>query len=81
MLERWKPAIDKEEHISVMYMDLSKAIDTTNHDFLLAKLRAYGFSTSALNLLFNYLKNRKQKVVTNNETSSSKYITLTNLVR
>ena len=56
MLERWKPAIDKEEHISVMYMDLSKAIDTTNHDFLLAKLRAYGFSTSAINSLHSYLK-------------------------
>ena len=79
MLERWKQAIDK--YISLMYMDLSKGFDTINHDFLLAKLRAYGFSTSALNLLFNYLKNRKQKVVTNNETSSSKYITLTNLVR
>ena len=51
MLERWKQAIDKREYISVMYMDLSKAFDTINHDLLLAKLRAYGFSTSALNLL------------------------------
>ena len=49
MLKRWKQAIDKGEYISVMYMDLSKAFDTVNHDILLGKLKAYGFSTSALN--------------------------------
>ena len=74
MLERWKQAIDKGEYISVMYMDLSKAFDTINHDLLLAKLRAYGFSTSALNLLYSYLKYRKQKIVINNKTSSSEVI-------
>ena len=47
---------------------------TINHDVLLAKLRAYGFSTSALNLLYSYLKYRKQKVVINNETSSSEVV-------
>ena len=59
MLERWKQAIDKGEYISVMYMDLSKAFDTINHDLLLAKLRAYGFSASLLNGLHSYLKCRK----------------------
>ena len=36
---------------SVMYIDVSTAFDTINNDLPLAKLRAYGFSTSPLNLL------------------------------
>ena len=66
--------IDKEEYVSVMYMDLSRAFDAINHDLLLAKLRAHGFSTSALDLFYSYLKNRKQNVVINNKTSSSEAV-------
>ena len=55
-----------------MFMDHSKAFD--NHDLILTKLRVYGFSTSALNLSYSYLKNRKQKVVINNKTSSSEVV-------
>ena len=57
-----------------MYMDLHKAFDTINHDLLLANLRAYGFSTSALNLLYSCLKNSKQKVTLNNKTTSSEVV-------
>ena len=57
-----------------MYMDLSKAFDTRNRDLVLAKLRAYGFSTSALNLLYSYLKYRQQKVVVNSKTSLSEVV-------
>ena len=53
-LERWKQTIDKGENISVMCMDLSKTFDNINYDLLLAELRAYGFSTSTLNLLYSY---------------------------
>ena len=55
-------------------MDLSKAFDTINHDLLLAKLKAYGFSREALTLMCSYLKNRKQKVVINNSASRTQTV-------
>ena len=74
MLEKWKSALDKGENICVLFMDLSKAFDTINHDLLLAKLKAYGFSINALDLMCSYLKNRKQPVQINNNFSSAKKV-------
>ena len=51
-------------------LDLSKAFDTINHDLLLTKLKAYGFSLNALKLVHNYVNNRKQQVHINNKFSS-----------
>ena len=38
-------------------MDLSKDFDTINHNLLLTKLKAYGFSDQVLGLLQSYLCN------------------------
>ena len=51
MLEKWKKALDKEENMSSIFMDLSKASDAINHDLLLAKVKAYGFSKQALSFM------------------------------
>lgn len=59
-------------------MDLSEAFDTTNYDLLTAKLHAYSFGKNALNLVYSYSKNRKQKVKTN--TAFSSWTDLTNHV-
>ena len=47
-------------------MDLLKAFDTINHELLIAKLYAYGFSKDALKLIFNYMSDRWQKCKINN---------------
>ena len=72
--ENWKSALDKSESVCALFMDLSKAFDTINHDLLLAKLKAYGFSREALPLMCSYLKNRKQKVVINNSASTTQTV-------
>ena len=73
MLEQWKRALDKREYVSALFMDLSKALyKPINHDLLIAKLKAYGFSKEALKLMKNYLKNRKQKVQISNKFSSER---------
>ena len=56
------------ENASALFMDLSKAFYTVNH-VMLARLNVYGFSTNALSLMLNYLKNKKQKVWINNKFS------------
>ena len=70
MLERRKASLDKGKYVGAIFMDLSKAFDTINHDLLLAKLKAYGFSHNALAFVLSYLKSRSHRANINNNFST-----------
>ena len=74
MLEKWKLVLDKGCNIGAIFMDLSKAFDSLNHDLLLAKLNAYGFSANAIAYIKSYLPNRYQRTDINNKFSTWKNI-------
>ena len=74
MLEKWERTLDKGENLCTIFMDLSKAFDTINHELFLIRLKAYGFSENALKLMCNYLKSRRQAVQVNNNFSSYKKV-------
>ena len=57
-------------------MDLSKTHDSLPHDLLVAKFEAYGIDKNGLNLMHNYLTNRKQRI-----KISSSYSDWYNVVR
>ena len=42
-------------------MDLAKAFDTINHEFLIAKFHWYGLRGTSLNVKKNYVGNRYQR--------------------
>ena len=78
-------AISSVDHISnemehgktpgALYIDLSKAFDTLSFDIILYKLNYYRIAGTELQLLTNYLKNRKQYVIFNNHESDLTEIT------
>ena len=62
LLEDWRKALDNHECVAAILMDLSKAFDCLPHGLLIAKLRAYGLSEEAVELLESYLSDRSQQV-------------------
>ena len=74
ILEKRKLVLDKGYNIGAIFMDLSKAFDTLNHELLLAKLNAYEFSDNAIAYVKSYLSNRYQRTNKNNKFSTWKNI-------
>ena len=69
MLEKWKRSADIGKAFGALLTDLSKAFDCLEHELLIAKLDANGFSLPALRLIHDYLSHRKQRTRVNNSYS------------
>ena len=68
-------SLDKKIPTIGVFIDLSKAFDTINHDILLRKLSTYGIRGLTLTWFENYLNNRQQVVNFNSRLSSHLPIT------
>ena len=58
MDQDWREALDKGDIVLIVAIDLSMAFDTINHNLLLAKMKAYGLSQNALNVIQSMVKYR-----------------------
>ena len=70
IIENCKKALDKGENVCTIFIDLWKSFDTINHDLLLAKLKAHGFTE----MMCSYLKDRQQAFQISNSFSSYKQV-------
>ena len=68
--EEWRRALDRNEYVATILMDLSKAFDCLSPSLIKDKLIAYGLSNDAVDLIDDYLSNRKQCVKIGEKCSS-----------
>ena len=74
LVDKINNAVEKNETTIGVYLDLSKAVDTIDHDILLHTLYYYGFRRIVLDWFRDYLSNRTQYVSYNNNKSDLKTI-------
>ena len=68
-------AINEDEIVIGVFLDLSKTFDIVNHKILLMKMYEYGITGIALRWFESYLSNRKPYVSFSNHNSESMLIT------
>ena len=59
LTEYWRACLDRREAVAAVAIDRSKAFDPVCHPLLLAKLKAYGFTHDALEIMTAYLIGRR----------------------
>ena len=60
-------ATDRGKVTGLLFVDISKAFDSLNHDVLLGKLESLGLSSRSLRWLRSYLADKRRKVLINGE--------------
>ena len=69
MLEKWNEALDTGNFVDAIFMDLSKAFGTLNHDLLITKLETYGISINSLRYIRSYVSQPLQTTGVNTSFS------------
>ena len=70
LCDKISSVFDRKEHAIGVFLDLSKAFDTVNHDILFDKLEHYGIRGLALEWVKSYFSERTQFVEFNNVRSA-----------
>ena len=70
LIEKWKKELDNKGYAGAILMDSSKEFDPTNHELLIGKLYAYGFSKETLKLINSYVSDRWQRTKIDKSFSS-----------
>ena len=71
LTDSWYKSLDKGHLVGAVFLDISKAFDTINHNLLLLKLKSqFQLSDSLCHLLRSYLSERYQAVSANGSTSN-----------
>ena len=63
-------SLDEGLEVRVIFLDISKAFDKVWHERLIYKLQQNCISSELLNILVDFLKNRKQRVVLSGQSSN-----------
>ena len=74
LFDKISSAIDEKKFTIGIFLDLSKAFDTVDHEILFNKLEHYGFRGTTLDWIKSYFCNRNQFVQYNNHCSDLKKI-------
>ena len=72
LTDRIRREIDQNRIPFSVFLDLSKAFDTLNHNILFSKLAYYGIKSTALQWFKSYLTERQQYVAYQNVCSSTR---------
>ena len=62
-------SLDAGLEVRSVFLDISKTFDKVWHEGVLFKLSQNGISENLRTLLTNFLKNRKQRIILNEQTS------------
>ena len=75
LIDRLSQDVSNEDDPFTIFIDLSKAFDTLNHEILLHKLERIGIKNNKLDWFRSYLSDRSQYVDMNGTLSDTLYIT------